>query len=96
MTAYQRWGAALRYLDLASQGHPSFSKFVCLTILVASIWQDNLTLGVVVALVAASFGRSVFIAFLNRSTVVAAETENRERREISERRDVTAGIEPAP
>lgn len=63
---YRRWAAVLRFLDLTSNGHPSFSKFVCVAILVATIVQGRLTLGVVIALLAASFGRSVFLAFLRR------------------------------
>lgn len=93
---YLRWTQVLRFLDLTSEGHPSFSKFVCLAVLVASIAQRNLTLGIVIALLAASFGRSVFLAFLKRSTVQSSDVSVRERREIVERRDPVMGVEPTP
>ena len=62
---YARWVCILSFADLTTGGSPSFSKFVCLTILGAAIAQKSLTLGVIIALLAASFGRSVFLAFIN-------------------------------
>lgn len=93
---YERWVRVLRYVDLVSDGHPSFSKFTCLAILVAVVAQRQLTLGIVIALLAASFGRSVFIAFLRRSSIEARQIDVRERREVVERRDPALGIEPEP
>ena len=84
----------LCYFDLTTGEQPSFSKFVCLTILVATIVQNRLTLGIVIALLAASFGRSMFLAFLARSNVQAVETASLVRQEIIERRDGQAGVEP--
>lgn len=93
-----RWIRWLGYLDLTSDGSPSFSKLVCLAILVTCIVRDCLTLGVVIALLAASFGRSVFLSFLSRSRVETSERVTREHRtvEITARRDQDLGLEPAP
>ena len=64
MTLYTRWVGALRYLDLTTDGRPTFSKIVCAVCLVYFIASHELTLWITVALLAASFGRSVFVAFL--------------------------------
>jgi hypothetical protein len=97
---FQRWVQFLCYFDLTTGDKPSFSKFVCVAILVAAIAQSTLTLGVIIALLAASFGRSVFLAFLNRTSVRVNDENARltaeHRVEIIERRDMTLGVEPTP
>ena len=92
---FNRWVQLLCFLDLTTGEKPSFSKFVCLAILVATIAQRNLTLGVIIALLAASFGRSVFLAFLNRSQVSATDATVTSRQEIIDRRDAALGVEPS-
>jgi hypothetical protein len=59
------WLRILEALDLASNGKPSFSKLICLTLVVACAWADSLTGVTVTALLAASFGRSMYSAFLH-------------------------------
>jgi hypothetical protein len=93
---FERWARALCFLDLTTGNKPSFSKLVCLTILVATIWQGKLTLGIVIALLAASFGRSVFIAFLNRANIAANESHATTKQEILERRVEGLGVEATP
>lgn len=66
---YPKWVSALRYVDLVNGSHPSFSKIVCAIILIASVAQRNLTLGVVIALLAASFGRSAFLSAINKGNL---------------------------
>lgn len=92
---YARWVQLLCYFDLTTAEKPSFSKFVCLAILLHGIATNNLTLGIIIAILAASFGRSVFLAFLHRSNVQATETAATARQEIIERREASLGIEPA-
>ncbi|MCC7196364.1 MAG: hypothetical protein IT356_12495 [Gemmatimonadaceae bacterium] len=96
MTLYQRWVALLCYVDMTTGEKPSFSKIVCAVILLAAVAQRSLTLGVIIALLAASFGRSVFVAFLHRAQISAEDTHQTTRQEIIERRDTEAGVEPAP
>lgn len=91
----QRWVSILCYLDLTTGEKPSFSKLCCAAILVASIAQRNLSLGVVIALLSASFGRSMWTAFLVRWKGETQEIVTEQRQEIIERRDPVLGAEPA-
>ena len=67
MSALQRWTHWLAFADLTVDDHPSFSKFCVVAILVWAIATNSLTLGIVITILAASFGRSVFLAFLKRN-----------------------------
>lgn len=60
----KRWVKFLALFDLTSQGSPSFSKLMCLLLAVGCIVRGTLSTGIVVALLAASFGRSAWLAFL--------------------------------
>ena len=91
-----RWTTLLCYLDLTTGDKPSFSKLLCLALFVVLSVQNKLTLGIVIALLAASFGRSVFLAFLNKSEIRANETREHRTIEIQDRRDAALGVEPAP
>jgi hypothetical protein len=92
--AHAVWVKLLCFFDLTTGEKPSFSKLMCVALFVALTAMGELSLGVVIALLAASFGRSVFLAFLNRSSVQATETREFKTVEIQERRDAAQGVEP--
>lgn len=96
---FQWWTNALCYADLTTDNRPSFSKLVLLAILVTCIIRNCLSLGIVIALLSASFGKSTFVAFLKRSQIAASEQDihvtAQSRQEIIARRDPTLGIDPA-
>jgi hypothetical protein len=98
---YQRWVKTLCYLDLTTDGHASFSKLVLATILITCIIQQNLNLGIVIALLSASFGKSTFVAFLKRSEIRASDAHVKQEisekitQEIIDRRNTDRGFEPA-
>lgn len=104
----------VRALDLLdAKGAPDYAKVIPVTviyaILVLAAFGKALGLGVVVALLAASFGQSMFRSFLKSKTVTVHEqatfagamqyarthqTTEQITRTIEERRDHTLGIEP--
>lgn len=79
----------LDLLDLRGRdGRMSFAKNVILTVLVSSIATGTLSDLRAIALIAAAFGRSLYMAFLNRSSFAA--TSRSETLSVEEERVVTA------
>ena len=102
--------ALLWLLDLDDgRGNPSFSKivaavFVAVTVkLLLNAKLEDLgpaTVALILALLAASFGRSVFLRYLDRSNINLQAQANYQRidtttRQIIEQRDPERGIDPA-
>lgn len=79
-----------------ADGYLSFSKMMAIAIFWGCFWLGALSLGVVIALLAAAFGVKVFLAFINRATVTATETATYDvaavTKDVSQRiRDARAG-----
>lgn len=59
------WRWWLRWLDLTgADGGPSFAKLVTVAVLVVAVWTETFGVTIAVAVLAASFGRSTFVALL--------------------------------
>lgn len=67
------WLGFLAALDLSDHGKPQYSKLVVTVILVAAIWQGTLTTSLSIAVIAAAYGKSVFLAFIQRTQVAVTE-----------------------
>ena len=65
-TRFQQWTNLLSYADLTTSGRPSFSKLCVVAILTWAIATNSLTLGLAITVLAASYGRSMFLAFLQK------------------------------
>ena len=86
------WLWLLSQFDMVDgQGKPQYSKLVITAVLVAAIVQSRLTTAIAIAVIAAAFGRSVFIAFLCRTQIAVADETKRVdvsiSHEIVERRE---------
>lgn len=97
MIVYRFWCRFLAFFDMVDdRGKPVFSKMAVATILVAVVIAGDMTLGKIIAIISGAMGRSMWMAFLNRSKVDVSESIVHEYKTITERRDPSLGIEPTP
>lgn len=91
------WRRLLRSFDmLDARERPQFSKLVIAILTLYGIATHQLSTPLAIALLAAAFGKSVFVAFLNKTTVTAALEEKKVTEEQIRSRRSVEGFEESP
>lgn len=94
------WKVLLAQMDmLDDRGKPQYSKLVITVVLVAAIANQTLTTALAIGIICAAYGKSMLLAFLNRTTVTLTDTVQRtssstETKAITERREQGGDFEP--